>query len=117
MIKYEMNKGHIGNLEIKGDLAELVADVAMLHQLVYEQMFQAGGEDYAKFYAKALRESIDRAEKLAETDKDEKFNILASMLAKVLGLDPRVFEKGKSDKDKAKEYAEAEGLDDEEEDE
>ena len=114
MIKYEMNQGHIGTLEIKGDLPELVADVAMLHQLVYEQMFQAGGEDCAKFYAKALRESLDRAEKLAETDKDEKFNIIASMLAKVFGLDPSIFEKGKSDKDKAKEYAEAEGLDEEE---
>lgn len=63
MIKYIMNKGDVTELELNGDMAEIVADFGCLYQVLYEQYFEGLGRGGANYFAKSVRHIFDKIEK------------------------------------------------------
>lgn len=108
MIRYEINKGHLKELELNGTTPELVADIAVLYEVVYEKVMEATNDkEYLKTVSEMMRGAMDKAELLASARSTHSVSDEDKEL-----LD---FLKGFLDIMKAKAYSEAEGFDDEDE--
>lgn len=121
MIKYEMDKGELKDLEIKGNILEIVADVSMLYYLIGAKMMNEGIQYYAAFKA-TLMESMDGAddcikalakdvakEKIKKNGETGRKVAVKDLLKALFGNDFENFMKEM----KAREYADAEGFTDE----
>ena len=120
MIKYEMSKGVLKELEITGTVSELAADVACLYQLIAEKLLEEGTAYFSAFRS-TLMGAFDEADNITLKAKltkllggDEKKmeemhkEVLATIMKAIFGEDMEKYSK----EAKAKAYADAEGFND-----
>lgn len=120
MIKYEMSKGKLKELELNGTVSELAADLACLYQLIAEKMLDEGTAYFSAFRS-TLMEAFDEADNITLKEKltkllggDEKKveemhkEVLAAFMKAIFGKDMEKHNK----EAKARAYADAEGFND-----
>lgn len=112
MIKYEMNKGELEQLEIVGTVSEIAADMACLYQMIAKKMLDESVGCYSAFRS-TLMDAFDAADKMAISehlglDKLSGKELVQALVKALFGEDMENFSK----EAKAKAYADAEGFND-----
>jgi len=116
MIKYEMNKGHLGALEFSGDMIELSADFSTLYQIMYERFLKDLGQKGADVFGETIRDALNHAEELSKLKIQNPNKMMATMPSRLFGMnESELFDllEKKDAEHKKKAYMDAEGLDDE----
>ena len=124
MLKIELRDGQLINeIEFAGTIPELVADISLIFHIMHEHINKDQGKIAAMFFEKAVQNGIKTAAEMTEKSKPN-IEDLIQLLQKIKEFNS----KKKSESDKATKdsdlnisefmknlYAEAEGLDEEEE--
>lgn len=101
MLKIDLNHGYMNTFDFSGSVVELSADLALVFQLMYNEIRDKNGEEgkaMAEAFAGCVKNSIERAEKTANDIKrlqsifkgkmDNLMNELKEAVKKAQATDP-----------------------------